>query len=133
MLLEIPWLTQNDKSNYPSYGEIINGGKDVKAIIKTGGKQYTVSEGDVITVEKLVVAEGDSVEFAEVLAIIDGDKLKVGKPLIKGAKVTAKVLAQGKDRKIIVFKYKPKKSYQKKQGHRQCFTKVQIEKIEVSE
>ena len=101
----------------------------MKAIIKTGGKQYTVSKGDVIAVEKLSAPEGETVEFEEVLAIIDGDKLKAGKPLVKGAKVTAKVLMQGKDRKIIVFKYKPKKSYHKTQGHRQKFTKVQIESI----
>jgi large subunit ribosomal protein L21 len=108
---------------------IIIGGIQVKAIIKTGGKQYTVSEKDVITIEKVATEEGKKHEFTEVLAIIDGDKLTVGKPLVSGAKVTAKVLAHGKERKIIVFKYKPKKSYSKKMGHRQQFTKVQIDKI----
>jgi large subunit ribosomal protein L21 len=100
------------------------------AIIKTGGKQYRVAEGDVITVEKLTAEAGDSVTFDEVLAIVDGAKTKVGKPLVAGAKVTAKVEAQGKARKILVFKYKAKSNYRRRQGHRQPFTKVVIEKIE---
>lgn len=100
------------------------------AIIKTGGKQYRVAEGDVITVEKLTAEAGDSVTFDEVLAIVDGANTKVGKPLISGAKVTAKVEAQGKARKILVFKYKAKSNYRRRQGHRQPFTKVVIEKIE---
>jgi len=106
----------------------LSGGILVKAIIKTGGKQYTVSEKDVITIEKIATEEGKKYEFTEVLAIIDGDKLTAGKPFVAGAKVTAKVLAHGKERKILVFKYKPKK-WKKQMGHRQCFTKVQIEKI----
>ncbi|HCB93344.1 MAG TPA: 50S ribosomal protein L21 [Selenomonas sp.] len=100
------------------------------AIIKTGGKQYRVAEGDVITVEKLTAEAGDSVTFDEVLAIVDGANTKVGKPLVDGAKVTAKVEAQGKARKILVFKYKAKSNYRRRQGHRQPFTKVVIEKIE---
>ena len=100
------------------------------AIIKTGGKQYRVAEGDVITVEKLTAEAGDSVTFDEVLAIVDGANTKVGKPLVDGAKVTAKVEAQGKARKILVFKYKAKSNYRRRQGHRQPFTKVAIEKIE---
>ena len=103
----------------------------MKAIINAGGKQYTVSEKDVITIEKIATEEGKKHEFTEVLAIIDGDKLTVGKPFVAGAKVTAKVLAHGKERKIIVFKYKPKKSYSKKMGHRQQFTRVLIEKISI--
>ncbi len=100
------------------------------AIIETGGKQYRVSEGDVIRVEKLPAAEGESVEFTKVLAISKDGKLSVGNPWLEGSKVTAKVLQHGKGEKIIVFKYKPKKNYRKKQGHRQPFTEVQIEEIE---
>ena len=94
------------------------------AIIETGGKQYKVF------VEKLGVEESESVTFDKVLAVGEGDSLTVGSPLVEGAKVSAKVLKNGKQKKIIVFKYKPKKGYSKKQGHRQPFTKVQIEKIE---
>ncbi len=100
------------------------------AIIKTGGKQYKVSEGDVITVEKLAANEGDAVVFDEVLTVVEGADVKVGKPVVEGAKVTGKVEAQGKDKKILVFKYKAKSNYRKRQGHRQPFTKVVIEKIE---
>lgn len=104
--------------------------RDMYAIIKTGGKQYKVSEGDVIYVEKLGVADDETVTFNEVLAVGEGDSLKVGAPLVEGATVTAKALvAEGKAKKVIVFKYKPKKGYKKKQGHRQPFTKVVIEKI----
>jgi len=99
------------------------------AVIKTGGKQYRVHEGDILTVEKLDAQEGAVVEFGEVLAISDDDGLKVGTPVLNGAKVEAKVLNHGKGKKIIVFKYKPKKNYRKKQGHRQPYTKVQITKI----
>lgn len=99
------------------------------AIIKTGGKQYCVEEGKIITVEKLDVAAGDEVTFEEVL-LISGDAVKIGQPTVAGAKVTAKVLAQGKEKKIRIFKYKAKSNYRRCQGHRQPFTKVQIEKIE---
>lgn len=98
------------------------------AIIETGGKQYKVAEGDVVYVEKLVAAEGDAVKFDKVLAV-GGDNTVIGTPVVEGASVDAKVLAQGKGKKIIVFKYKPKKGSKTKQGHRQPFTKVQIEKI----
>lgn len=100
------------------------------AIIKTGGKQYKVAEGDVITVEKLEAAENDVVTFDQVLTVVKEDGVVVGKPVVEGAKVTAKVQAQGKERKILVFKYKAKSNYRKRQGHRQPFTKVVIEKIE---
>ena len=100
------------------------------AIIKTGGKQYKVSEGDVITVEKLTAAEGEAVTFDEVLTVVNDADVKVGKPVVEGAKVTGKVEAQGKGKKIRIFKYKAKSNYRKRQGHRQPFTKVVIEKIE---
>jgi len=98
------------------------------AVIETGGKQYKVSEGDVLFIEKLEAAEGDAVKFDKVLAV-SGDETVFGTPVVEGASVDAKVLAQGKAKKVIVFKYKPKKGYKKKQGHRQPFTKVVIEKI----
>lgn len=100
------------------------------AIIKTGGKQYRVAEGDEIYVEKLAANEGDEVAFDQVLTIVNDDDVKVGKPFVEGAKVTAKVEAQGKAKKILVFKYKAKSNYRRRQGHRQPFTKVVIEKIE---
>lgn len=100
------------------------------AIIETGGKQYKVEEGMIIKVEKLGVENGAEVSFNNVLAIKNEDALVTGAPLVKGAVVKAEVLeAEGKDKKIIVFKYKPKKSYKKKHGHRQRFTKVKITSI----
>lgn len=100
------------------------------AVVATGGKQYRVKEGDVIFVEKLNAEVDSTVELTDVLAVSNGDSLKVGAPLVEGAKVVAKVLAQGKAKKIIVFKYKPKKDYRRKNGHRQPYTKLVIEKIE---
>lgn len=98
------------------------------AIIETGGKQYRVSEGDVIKVEKLGLEAGAKVTFENVLFI--GDKtIKVGTPTIKGAKVTGEVLGEGRAKKVIVYKYKPKKGFHKKNGHRQPFTEVKITKI----
>ena len=98
------------------------------AIIVTGGKQYKVSEGDVVFIEKLDAAQGDTVKFDQVLAI-GGENTVIGTPVVEGASVEAKVVAQGKAKKVIVFKYKPKKGKKTKQGHRQPYTKVQIEKI----
>ncbi|MBQ7515108.1 MAG: 50S ribosomal protein L21 [Schwartzia sp.] len=100
------------------------------AIIQTGGKQYKVAEGDTIYVEKLEAAEGDAVTFEEVLTVVRDGDVTVGKPLVSGAKVTGKVEAQGKEKKILVFKYKAKSNYRRRQGHRQPYTKVVIEKIE---
>ena len=100
------------------------------AIIKTGGKQYKVAEGEVIYVEKLEAEAGDAVTFDEVLAVVADGDVKVGKPVVEGAKVTGKVEAQGKEKKILVFKYKAKSNYRRRQGHRQPYTKVVIEKIE---
>ncbi len=98
------------------------------AVIKTGGKQYKVSEGDIITIEKLESEAGDKVKFEEVLAVNDGE-LKVGNPTVKGATVEASVLKNGRGKKVIVYKYKRKSGYHKKNGHRQSFTQVRIEKI----
>ncbi|MDF2677099.1 MAG: rplU [Bacillota bacterium] len=99
------------------------------AIIETGGKQYRVQEGDVVKVEKLEVLEGETVKFDKVLLIADDANLNVGKPYVDGAVVEAVVEKQGKAKKIIVFKYKAKKDYRKKQGHRQPFTQLKIGKI----
>jgi large subunit ribosomal protein L21 len=100
------------------------------AIIETGGKQYKVQQGDVITVEKLDVAEGEQMLFDKVVALGTGEGLKTGAPYVVGAKVTAKVQKHGKGSKIIIFKYKPKKNYRRKQGHRQPFTQLVIENIQ---
>lgn len=100
------------------------------AIIQTGGKQYRVQEGDEIFVEKLETGVGEAVEFNEVLTVVKDGEVVVGKPVVEGAKVTGKVEAQGKGKKILVFKYKAKSNYRRRQGHRQPFTKVLIEKIE---
>ena len=99
------------------------------AIIETGGKQYKVNEGDVIYIEKLDVNEGDTVDFDCVKAVSMGDDFKVGAPNVEGALVSAKVLANGKGKKIYVMKYKAKKNEKKKIGHRQPYTKVQITSI----
>lgn len=100
------------------------------AIIETGGKQYRVSEGDVIRVEKLEIADGEKITFDKVLLVAEEEgKLNVGKPYVDGAVVEAVVEKQGKAKKIIIFKYKSKKDYRKKQGHRQPFTQIKIEKI----
>lgn len=94
------------------------------AIIATGGKQYRVSEGDIIYIEKLENAVDDSVSFP--VLMLGGETVKAGNPLVEGAEVTGKVLQQGRGRKIIVYKYKSKKNYRRKAGHRQPFTKVEI-------
>lgn len=98
------------------------------AIIETGGKQYKVEQGDVVFIEKLNVEAGDAVTFDKVL-VVGGDDIKVGAPYVEGATVSANVVKNGKDKKIIVYKYKPKKGYHKKQGHRQPYTKVEITAI----
>jgi len=100
------------------------------AIIETGGKQYRVQEGDTLYVEKLPAEAGETVEVDKVLAVVKEGELKVGNPLVEGAKVLVKVVRHGRCKKIIVFKYKPKKNYRRKQGHRQAFTQVTVEKIE---
>ncbi|EKX98869.1 50S ribosomal protein L21 [Selenomonas sp. oral taxon 138] len=100
------------------------------AIVKTGGKQYKAAEGDTIFVEKLEAGEGETVVFDQVLTVVNDADVKVGRPMVDGAKVTGKVMAHGKGKKILIFKYKAKSNYRKRQGHRQPFTKVVIEKIE---
>ena len=99
------------------------------AIIATGGKQYKVSEGDVLRVEKLGAEAGEKITFDQVLAIRDDASLKVGND-VSGAKVEATVLANGRGKKVIVYKYKPKTGYHKKNGHRQHYSEVQIDKIQ---
>ena len=102
------------------------------AIIETGGKQFRVTEGDTNFVEKLDVNAGDAITFDQVLAVIDGETATFGAPLVAGAKVEASVVKNGKGKKIRIFKYKPKKGYRKRQGHRQPYTKVTIGKIVVA-
>lgn len=103
------------------------------AVIKTGGKQYRVSEGDVIQVEKITRDhDSDEVIIQEVLMVVDGDTVTCGNHYVEGATVTAKALEDGRSEKIIVFKYKRKKDYRRKQGHRQPYTKLEISKIELN-
>ena len=101
----------------------------MKAVIVTGGKQYTVAEGDVIFVEKLYAEAESTVNFDQVLAVLDGENTKIGTPVVEGAKVEAKVVKNGKGKKITIFRYKAKKNEKKKIGHRQPYTKVEITKI----
>ena len=99
------------------------------AVIETGGKQYRVQQGDVITVEKLNVEAGEKVTFDKVLVVNDGEGLTVGTPCVEGATVGATVVENGKGKKVVIFKYKAKKDYRKKQGHRQPYTMVKIEAL----
>lgn len=103
--------------------------KGMHAIIVTGGKQYKVSEGDTLFIEKLDVEAGEQVVFDQVLAVLDGDNATIGTPTVAGASVEANVVKNGKGKKIRIFKYNPKKGYRKRQGHRQPYTKVEITKI----
>lgn len=101
----------------------------MKAVIVTGGKQYTVSEGDILFVEKLNAEEEATVKFEQVLAILDGENSKIGAPVVEGAVVEAKVVKNGKGKKIDIIKYKAKKGEKKHIGHRQPYTKVEITKV----
>ena len=101
----------------------------MKAVIVTGGKQYTVAEGDILFIEKLNAEENAVVKFDEVLAVLDGENSKIGAPVVEGAAVEAKVVKNGKGKKIHILKYKAKKGEKKKIGHRQPYTKVEITKI----
>lgn len=102
------------------------------AVIRTGGKQYLVKKGDKIKIEKIEGKEGDNIDFTEVLLLEKNKQVKIGKPVIKNAKVVGKILKQGKGKKIIVFKYKAKKRYKKKTGHRQPYTEVEMKEILLS-
>lgn len=99
------------------------------AIIRTGGKQYQVAAGDILRVEKLQGDVGDTVELSDILMVVDGDDVKIGQPVVDGAKVVAKITEQGKADKVIVFKKKRRKGYKVKRGHRQPFTALSIEEI----
>ena len=104
----------------------------MQAIIVTGGKQYKVSEGDVLFIEKLEAEAGETITFEQVLAVMDGDNATIGAPVVEGATVEAEVVKNGKGKKVRIFKYNPKKGYRKRQGHRQPYTKVQIGAIKAS-
>ena len=98
------------------------------AIFETGGKQYKAAKDDIVFVEKLDLEPGKAVSF-DALMVSDGDKVQIGTPIVKGVKVKAKVIEHGKEKKVVIFKYKPKRNYRKKQGHRQPFTKIKITSI----
>lgn len=100
------------------------------AVIVTGGKQYKVTEGEIFSVEKLDAAAGDKLTLGQVLMVKDDSGVKIGSPLLEGAKVTVEVIEQGRGKKITVYKYKKRKNERKKQGHRQAYTKLKVEKIE---
>ena len=101
------------------------------AVIQTGGKQYLVSPSQKIKIEKLNKKEGSEITFKKVLLVQKGKKIELGTPLVKGAKVIGKVVAQKKDKKVNILKYKPKTRYKKKKGHRQLYTEIEIQKIEI--
>lgn len=100
------------------------------AVIQTGGKQYKVAEGEILKVEKLAGEAGDKLTLDQVLMVKDENGIKIGAPLLTGARITVEVIEQGRSKKIIVYKYKKRKNYRRKQGHRQSYTKIKIEKIE---
>ena len=101
----------------------------MKAVIVTGGKQYKVSEGDVLFIEKLNAEAESTVSFDQVLAVVDGENATFGTPVVSGAVVEGKVIKNGKAKKVVVFKYRPKKDSKSKMGHRQPYTKVEITKV----
>ena len=103
----------------------------MQAVIATGGKQYLVKEGDIIRIEKINLEKGKNVKFDQVLMVDKNGEYLIGRPLVEKAKVTGKILSQDKEKKIVVFKYKSKKNYRKKTGHRQPYTEILIEKIEL--
>jgi large subunit ribosomal protein L21 len=109
------------------------GGKtNMYAVFETGGKQYRVKAGDILSVERLKAETGERIEFDKVLAYSDGASLSVGKPYLSGVKAVGKVLENGKGRKLVIFKFKAKKDYRKKQGHRQLYTMIEIESFIVN-
>lgn len=120
-----PWARRLDKPP----GSLAEGGKGLFAVLETGGKQHKVQPGSVLRVEKLEVSQGEQVTFDRILAVGDGEQTVIGTPLVEGASVLARVLQQGKAHKIIVFKYKAKKNYRRKKGHRQLFTEIRVREI----
>jgi large subunit ribosomal protein L21 len=100
------------------------------AIVQTGGKQYKVSEGEILKVEKLAGEAGDKITLDQILMVKDENGTKIGAPLVKDARIIAEVIEQGRAKKIVVYKYKKRKNYRRKQGHRQSYTKIKIETIE---
>jgi large subunit ribosomal protein L21 len=108
---------------------MFGGGSKIYAIVETGGRQYRVTRGQVLDVDKLDVTEGDTVELDRVLLVGEGDKVAVGTPTVEGAKVVATSKGDGRAKKIIVFKYKPKVRYRRKTGHRQAYTRLSIDEI----
>lgn len=127
----VPNRAERSKPEFtvPNPASSVQGGVQMYAIIETGSKQYKVKEGDVIKVEKLNVESGEKYQFDSVLAYVNDDNMTFGSPYIEGAKVEASVLEQGRDKKVIVYKYKSKKGFHKKKGHRQPFTKLKIDAI----
>ena len=103
--------------------------QSMHAIIVTGGTQYKVAEGDTLYIEKLNAEAGDTITFDQVLAVLNGETATFGAPVVEGASVTSNVVKNGKGKKVLLFKYKPKKNYRRRQGHRQPYTKVEITKI----
>lgn len=122
------WVLKLDK--YLIMASLGQGGVKMYAIIETGGKQFRVSEGDILNVEKIEAEQGSVIDIDKVLAVVKDGEVVLGKPYVEGAKAQIKVLEHGKGDKILVFKYKPKKKYRRTQGHRQPYTKVVVEKIE---
>jgi large subunit ribosomal protein L21 len=100
------------------------------AVIQTGGKQYKVAEGEILKVEKLAGGAGDKLTLDQVLMVKDDNGIRIGKPTVKDALVTVEVIEQGREKKITVYKYKKRKNYRRKQGHRQAYTKIKVEKIQ---
>src|SRR5688500_16462963 len=101
------------------------------AVFETGGKQYRVAEGDVIRVEKLTIEEGETIKFDQILMVGEGDKVQIGAPFVKGGLVSATVLRHGKDKKVEILKFKRRKNYLRRQGHRQQFVEIRIDSISV--
>ena len=106
--------------------------KQVYAVVRTGGRQYRVSEGDVLDVEKIEQPKGSRVEIRDVLLTADGEDIRIGRPVLEDACVVARVLSQVKDDKVVIFKYRRRKRYRRKQGHRQPLTRIKVESIQVS-
>ena len=123
------FITWHATTNTTPTGDLIGGLSKMYAVIKTGGKQYRVSEGDFLRVERLEGAVGSNIELSEVLAVGEGADLKIGAPTVSGATVVAQILEQGKHKKVLIFKKKRRKGYTKKQGHRQQFTALRIQGI----